>query len=219
MKVKYRFMWRKANPIGFLFPLFVAVVYGQLPRGAKFSDRGQLSFSYTHIAYLINLKYPNRPVFDVSPSIRSLGITSDYVLYHLDDFVALNLFSRAEVGLQFTNPLSYYLSFPVGVVARIGAHATPYNNNSIGVGIGAGISSTYIAYNYTTTQNAYLLQDKELILGVNAIGEFNLRYGTGMGFRISYQLFPFSGTMPVTPFDEIQVTYQIVSLGIVYYLN
>lgn len=192
----------------------------QTSKKSAIMDRTQLSLSYTYNVYLINLRYPNIPIFEgKSPSIRSLGIAADYVLYHVEDFIALNLSSRGEIGLQFTNPMGYYVSLPISLIARLGANSTPYNNSTLGVGLGVGIASTFIAYNYTDANNSYLLQDKETILGVLAIGELNLNYGTGMGFRFTFQIFPFSGEMPITPFDKIPVTYRIVSLGLVYYLN
>jgi hypothetical protein len=90
-------------------------------------------------------------------------IGSYVVLAHKNDVVSVGLDPSAQLGFNLVQSLdllgnvrtraSYTFQAPVFLMARVGAAATPYNQQSIGLGVGAGVVYTYFNQFIPNTQN------------------------------------------------------------------
>jgi hypothetical protein len=113
-----------------------------------------------------------------------LGMGMDYVLMHSNDVASLGINPNVNACLQFSSyGLSFFGNVPLYLLARVGAGATPFNEQKIGIGAGIGGSYSYL---FTTTtggnfSTSFLNPGAIVELGINTRGSSYL-------FRFNWSL-------------------------------
>lgn len=101
-----------------------------------------------------------------------------YVLAHRNDIVSVGVDPNINLGLNFRSTLdnrvvfNYIVQVPVYVMGRLGANATPYNTQNVGIGLGIGARYTYLSEIITPAAD-----QRQLISVINpsAVAEFTYR--------------------------------------------
>lgn len=145
-------------------------------------------------------------------SLYGLGMGMDYVLLHSNDVVSLGINPNVNACLQFSSyyGLSFFGNAPVYLLARLGAGATPFNEQK--VGIGAGIGGTY-SYLYTNS-GGYPFSVS--FINPGAIAEFNIRTrSSNYLFRFNWSLLKPTRSVEVNS-NPVSFRIGVLGLGIFY---
>lgn len=90
---------------------------------------------------------------DQRTSFYTLSLGAYYTLAHTDNDVASVGFDpnvNFGINLVGNGYISYVIQAPVFVMGRLGANATTYNQQKIGIGAGLGLNYTYFSQKITT---------------------------------------------------------------------
>ena len=179
-----------------LLAAFGKNVEGQLMDKAVFFG----GFNYQ----LISLTPEGSPVPSRIP-FYGLGVGMDYVLMQSNDQFSVGLNPNANFSFVFSSNYGHSLlaQAPVYLLGRIGAGATPYNEQKVGVGAGIGAVYTYMVHStiaYDQFGNSLIARLKEGWVNPSAIVEF------GLNTRRSNYLFRLNWSL-------LQPTKAIESLG------
>lgn len=155
---------------GFLATVFLTAIL-LLPKGAG-AQLAEKAKWYAGLTYSqVNLT----PVPAVNPlNLYFYGLTvgMNYVLLHSNDVVSLGVNPNALFSVQFNQNLGVNMlaSAPVFLLARVGANATPFNEQKFGIGAGVGLNYSYLSYKFSNAKinQGFLNPSAVVEIGINA---------------------------------------------------
>ncbi len=193
---------------------------------SKFLERAQAAAGASLAFVPVNYPISNEAVFDALPPFyNGITLSGNYVFWHQDDFISVS----TTTGLTFAFSASQ--NFGVSMLAqipaygffRLGANATPYNENKVGFGVGAGLNFTHARFPLSTdgwTQNG---EGRANYVSPAALAELTFNF-SGNPFTIRYQmnLMQSRGELRdirISPTEttDVAVDYSFWSLGLIYY--
>lgn len=124
-----------------------------------------------------------------SYAFNTIGIGSYVVLKHHNDFLSVGVDPSLQFGLNFSNQgrLNWFAQVPVFLMGRIGATATPYNTQKLGLGAGIGVINSYM--NYEEVRG--LLETKQFFVNPAAMVEATvLMRGSTLTGRVMFSISP-----------------------------
>jgi hypothetical protein len=204
MDWKQRIEMCKKIPVVLLLLLLVAV-HGH----AQFSEKANFFGGMT--MQFVGLTDVTSPSPTYSFYAYGLGAGMDYVLAHSNDVVSLGVNPNAHLCFQLNSytGFSFLGSAPVYMLARIGAGATPFNEQKVGIGAGIGGTASYFA----TTGNGFSSSVRTFFVNPGAIAELCLRTrGSNYLFRFNWSLM--SPTQEVTIDGSITHPFRVGLLGL-----
>lgn len=148
-------------------PLFV---FGQESEKVPFIDRLVPHFGYT-LSFLQTTDTFSTFTGTYDYSFNSIGVGSYIMLAHHNDWASVGADAGLNFGINFANQnnrLNWQLQAPVMLMGRIGAAATAYNTQKVGLGLGVGGTFSYLNY-----QNGFIEQ-KALWFHPTAMAEVNI---------------------------------------------
>ena len=85
-------------------------------------------------------------------SFYTLSVGTYYTLLHKNDVVSLGVDPSVNLGFNLVGEgfLTYVIQAPVYFMGRLGATATPYNQQKFGVGAGIGFNYTFFSEKVST---------------------------------------------------------------------
>jgi hypothetical protein len=182
-------MCKKTTAVLALLLLLVIQVQGQIAEKANFF--GGISYQF------VGLTAPNATVANPMFYVYGLGAGMDYVLAHSNDVISLGINPNANLCFQLSNyyGLNLLASVPTYMLARVGAGATPFNEQKFGIGAGIGGSGSYFLSS---------IGINTLFFNPGAVVEMSLRTrGSNYLFRFNWSLMKptsnvdFGGATPV----------------------
>lgn len=114
--------------------------------------------------------------------VYGVGAGMNYVLAHSNDVVSLGINPNANLCFQLSSysGLTFLGSVPAYMLARLGAGATPFNEQKFGIGAGIGGSASY----FTSTGGP-----RTFFFNPGAVAELSLRTrGSNYLFRFNWSL-------------------------------
>lgn len=116
------------------------------------SSKNKFSFS-TGICYdFIPIFFEDNvtPVFsDGGLAQYGIGLKGNYVLLHSNDVVSISGAAATHLDFLFSNVgFGSLIRVPIYGLFRVGNNATPFNNQVIGLGVGAGLALNYLLQPY-----------------------------------------------------------------------
>jgi hypothetical protein len=145
-------------------------------------------------------------------SLYGLGAGMDYVLLHSNDVVSLGVNPNVNLCLQFSSyyGLSFFGNVPVYMLARVGAGATKFNEQKVGIGAGIGGSYSYL---YSNSGSGALSTS---FINPGAIVEFALRTrASNYLFRFNWSLLKPTRTLEYGT-SSFDARVGVLGLGIFY---
>lgn len=133
----------------YLFCLLGFVLLFSTKVNAQFADKAEL---FGGISYqFVGLRPLGSPQISLSAHY-GFGLGFDYILMHSNDQVSLGINPNVILAFSFSNfsGINFLGSAPVYLLARLGAGATPFNEQKVGIGAGIGGSYSYIATSYSS---------------------------------------------------------------------
>ncbi|GAB4419487.1 MAG: hypothetical protein OHK0039_31950 [Bacteroidia bacterium] len=114
---------------------------------AQFSDHFVGHFGLMWESFNMVYADPTRQLGDdFAFNYTTIGVGGYYSLAHAKDVVSVGIDGSAQVGIRFAtnfgNPI--YVKVPVYAAFRLGALATPYNQQAIGISAGIGGSFNHL---------------------------------------------------------------------------
>ncbi len=200
---------------GLLIPLITAL---SLISKAQLTDKAIFFGGFNY--QFVSLTPQGSPSPDLLP-FYGFGLGMDYVLLHSNDQISLGINPNTNFSFVFSSTfgLSLMSETPVYLLARLGANATPFNEQKFGIGAGIGASYSYMLLRRTfINQNGNATGTLKLDEGwVNpsAIVEVNLKT------RFSDYLFRFhwslaQPTREVEELDNYPYRFGVAGLSIFY---
>ena len=180
----------------------------------------------------IPVKYPisQKNVFEALPPFyNGFTLSGNYIFWHQDDFISL----AGNTGLTFAFSasqnfgVSMLAQVPAYALFRLGAGATPFNENRVGFGVGLGLNYAYTKFPLSSDGftkngegNAHIFAPAamaELTFNLNGSplsirGQLNLMQRRGKLNDVGYVT---QGGNFVT--EDIAVDYSFFSLGLIWY--
>lgn len=111
--------------------------------------RGQISEKanlFGGVTYqFVGLTALGSPIPNYAYYVYGLGAGMDFVLAHSNDVVSLGVNPNAHLCFQLSSyyGVNFLASVPTYLLARVGAGATPFNEQKFGIGAGIGGSGSY----------------------------------------------------------------------------
>lgn len=200
---------KKITAIAFLFIALSLQISAQ--GGGKKGGESTQSFSNTMLKMGFMYEYFNLTPTDsgYQAALKSSNGTSTliipyynlliagyYPLAHKNDIISAGVDAGVQIGLNFQSGVSYQLQVPLFAMGRIGAGATNYNEQKLGLGLGIGGQ-----FSFLNERRSVLGSDRapKKIVGFSPSGliELSIRQGGGrlMG-RFHFPLIPFKTKIP-----------------------
>ncbi|MFM2375705.1 MAG: hypothetical protein RLZZ165_802 [Bacteroidota bacterium] len=190
----------------FLSLLMLLASHGHSQLSEKANLFGGITYQFVGFTPLTS---PQQTLFP----LYGLGLGVDYVLAHSNDVASLGINPNAHLCVQFNyNNLSLLASAPTYLLARIGAGATPFNEQKLGIGAGVGGSASYFA----TTDGGGTISS--LFFNPSACAELSIRTrGSSYLFRFNWSLM--KPTREIT-YSNLTASYRVgvFGLGVLYSL-
>ena len=148
-----------------------AMVFGQEEANKMpFMDRLVPHFGYT-LSFLQTTDTFSAYTGSYDYSFNSVGLGSYVMLAHHNDWASVGADVGLNLGINFgnvNNRLNWQVQAPILLMGRIGAAATAYNSQKLGLGMGIGGTFTYLNY-----ENQFIEQ-KDLWFHPTAVAEVNI---------------------------------------------
>ncbi|HHG85671.1 MAG TPA: hypothetical protein ENJ82_13060 [Bacteroidetes bacterium] len=141
-----------------------------------------------------------------------LSLGMNYVLAHSNDQASIGISPTGNISFSFSNyGINLMLQAPVYLTARLGAGATPYNEQKFGIGAGIGSVFTYMV-SPTGLTNSRLRQGW---VNPSAMGELSIktRFSNYL-FRVNWSLF--SPTVEVDDLNGDEIQFGNWGISILY---
>ncbi len=126
----------------------------------------------------IDIRFLNQPLFDYAPRFWSVGAGANYIYYRdANDFLAIGPGAQVMGAFRFLGSYgaNWMLQIPIYAFARLGATATPYNRQRLGVGLAAGFRYTTFQTTYTiVTTSSYVGKIRQSFLNPTLMLDFTL---------------------------------------------
>ena len=141
----------------------------------------------------------------------------DYVLLHSNDVVSLGINPNATACVQFDayNGLSFLGQAPVYLLARLGAGATPYNEQKFGIGAGIGVNSSFMSQKVQDNAGTQV-KISQAFFNPSAVAELSINARNwNYVFRLNWSLYKPTHDIRVGV-DRFPFQYGTAGLGILY---
>jgi hypothetical protein len=172
---------------------------------------------------LIDIRFLGQSLFSYPADFWGISIGANYI-YHRsgDDFFAVGPGAQITGSFQFLGSFgsNWMVQVPVYSFARIGAAATPYNQQRLGAGIGLGLRYTSFQTIYTAS-SGYVGRLRQNFLNPTAMVEltFNFRRVSPTTIRFYMDLLPARRNTEIYgSFDPVPLDYRTLGFGIYYYI-
>ena len=197
----------------YLLILFGALLLSQ-PAQSQLADKATFFGGFGY--HIVSTRVPNEP--RAFPNFfYGLALGMDYVLLHSNDQVSLGVNPNLNFCFSFGtfSGVSLLAQTPVFLLARVGAGATPYNEQKVGIGAGIGVNSSYLLHDDFNFDRKY----RQLFFNPSAVAELTIRTrASDYIFRFNWSLFkpvhevePLSGVGP-----DQELHFGVAGLSIVY---
>ncbi|MEM0995795.1 MAG: hypothetical protein AAGN35_01890 [Bacteroidota bacterium] len=198
--------------IGFIGALLIAQL-GQAQLRDKATFHGGFTYQFVSMT----------PQGSPSPwriPFYGLSLGMNYTLLHSNDQVSLGINPNGNFSFIFSSLFgtSLQAQAPVFLLARVGAGATPYNEQKFGIGAGIGATYTYMLHSQIFQDNLGNLYNVRLTEGwVNPSAVVEI----GLKTRFSNYLFRFNWslirpTLIVPELNDLPVRFGTAGLSILY---
>jgi hypothetical protein len=206
--------------------IFVLFLLGFIHLHGQGDLRDNSSKSAKKISFATGFTYDFIPIFyedNVTPvfsdgTLAQYGVAFKgiYVLAHSNDVVSIN----GAAGLHFdflfsTLGFGTFLRVPFYALARLGSQATPFNNQSFGIGVGAGLAANYLLQPYTDASNR-LDKISQFYLAPTILAEINWRYAANTGLQFYFNPINARGYLSATAVNPIPIRIGGIGIGIYY---
>jgi hypothetical protein len=141
----------------------------------------------------------------------------DYVLLHSNDVVSLGINPNVTACVQFDafNGLSFLGQAPVYLLARLGAGATPYNEQKFGIGAGIGVNSSFLAQRVQVNSGGQV-KINQTFFNPSAVAELSINARNwNYIFRVNWSLYKPTHDIRIGV-DSFPFQYGTAGLGILY---
>jgi len=171
---------------------------------------------------LIDIRFLGQSLFSYPADFWGIGLGANYIYYRSpDDFLAVGPGAQITGSFQFLGSFgsNWMLQVPLYAFARIGAAATPYNQQRLGTGIGLGLRYTTFQTIYTVP-SGYVGRLRQNFLNPTGIVEltFNFRRLSPTTIRFYMDILPSRRNTDIYgSFDPVPLDYRTLGFGIYYY--
>ena len=171
----------------------------------------------------IDIRFLGQSLFSYPADFTGIGLGANYIYYRdADDFFAVGPGAQVTGAFQFLGAFgsNWMIQVPVYGFARIGAAATPYNQQRLGASIALGMRYTAFQTIYTTP-SGYVGRLKQNFITPTAIVEltFNFRRSLPTTLRFYMDILPARRNTEIYgSFDPVPLDYRAVGVGIYYYI-
>ena len=215
-------------------------VYAQGGSSSKKSDTKPVStsksgnnlFPFAALQYEfvnVQFKFPRQSFFDNGyvPSLWGFSGGANYVLAHANDMFSFCPQAAIAGNIQFVpnGGIGYLIQLPVAVHGRLGAGATPFNNQRFGLAVGGGISTSYLNYpfKYQDITSGSIYNSKISSFFVTPQISFEILWRAGAtvsAVQIHADLTPATSKWsPGRGIDPVPILLSTFGLKYIYYLN
>ncbi len=171
---------------------------------------------------LIDIRFLGQSLFTYPADFWGIGFGANYI-YHRDpnDFFSFGPGAQVTGSFQFLGSFgsNWMLQVPVYAFARIGAAATPYNQQRLGASIAVGMRYTTFQTIYTAP-SGYVGKLRQGFLNPTAIAEltFNFRRTAPTTVRFYMDILPSRRNTEIYgSFDPVPLEYRTIGFGLYYY--
>ncbi|MFN0201355.1 MAG: hypothetical protein ACKVTZ_07530 [Bacteroidia bacterium] len=199
-----------------LFSFFLVFMANQVSAQSKFEFLPHYGFMYQVISIqpadeatrtALNWSEDQPPQILYYPTLHLGGYMP---FYHKNDIFSVGLDAAFQGGINFRpTGLGYQIQVPVFLTARVGANATSYNEQLLGISAGVGAIPTY--------WNEPSLKAKNFvpIPSANIDVTFNNRGNKVIG-RINFPIFPYKSKSFQYNGEKYPFQVSMIGLGLLY---
>lgn len=172
---------------------------------------------------LIDIRFLGQSLFSYPAEFWGVGGGVHYIYYRdANDFFSIGPAAQISGAFQFLGSFgsNWMLQAPVYGFARIGAAATPYNQQRLGAGVGLGLRLTTFQTLYTTGN--YVGKLRQTFVNPTAIFDLtlNFRRTNPTTLRFYMDILPARRNTDVYgSFDPVPLEYRSIGFGLYYFLN
>lgn len=170
----------------------------------------------------IDIRFLTTPLFSVPPDFWGITVGSNYTYFRTE-----NEAFAAGPGAQITGSFQFLgragtnwmIQAPIYAYARLGAGATAYNIQRLGIGIGAGGRLTSFQITYTSLSGGYIGKLKQTFITPTVFADltFNFRRTNPTTLRIHFDPLPTRrNTEIMGAIDPVPLEFSTIGLSILY---
>jgi hypothetical protein len=201
-----------------LICLFLAILLKPFGLDAQFAERAKWYAGLTYKQVGLTPVGSNNAL-----EYYFYGVTAgmNYVLLHSNDVVSLGLNPNAIFSIQFNRnaQASILASTPVFLLARLGANATPFNEQKFGIGAGVGLNYSYLSQSsqvVDVNQNVYTMKINQGFINPSAVVELGINARNwNYIFRLHWSLYKPTHDVRIG-LDKYDLRFGTGGLGFLY---
>ncbi len=175
-----------------------------------------LGFSYEFVT-IATKPVAGSEIIQTVRSFYTFNIGAYYSAFHKNDIVSVGFEPNVNVGFNIVNlgnkvALDYIIQTPVYLMGRLGAHATPYNEQRFGIGLGIG--GVYSIFSQQVT-----LQNRNKAQFFNPAAMIEATIGmrsSSVTARAHFALADVESTLKNTAGSDGQFNFSNWGIGIIY---
>ncbi|MCX8112072.1 MAG: hypothetical protein N3E49_02580 [Bacteroidia bacterium] len=171
---------------------------------------------------LIDIRFLSTPLFSNSPDFWGITIGSNYTYFRTENEVF-----AAGPGAQITGSFQFLgragtnwmVQIPVYGYARVGAGATAYNVQRLGIGAGIGLRFTTFQLTYASFSGNYIGKLRQSFINPTALLDitFNFRRTNPTTIRAYFDFIPSRrNTEIMGMIDPVPLEFSTLGIGILY---
>jgi hypothetical protein len=142
-------MFKKIGLVALLSLLLTISLKAQLSSKANFF--GGMTYQ------MIGLREVGAPTPNYLGPFYGLGFGMDYVLVHSNDQISLGINPNIDLSVQLQpSAFGVFVTTPTYLLCRVGAGATPFNEQKFGIGLGIGGSYSFTYQSYYPLKLGFL---------------------------------------------------------------
>lgn len=150
------------------------------------------------------------------PDYYGISFRASYVLLHSGDWVSISGASGANINVNFSSSgTGVFLRVPLYALFRVGCNATPYNDQVIGLGIGAGGAFNYLRLPYFNGLSTDVISQPYVAPTLIAEINWKARFGQN-GIQFYYNPINAKGKSSNTLLNPIPIRIGGIGFGLYY---
>lgn len=173
----------------------------------------------------IDIRFMNTPLFTYPADFWGLTLGTNYTYFRTENEVI-----AAGPGAQITGAFQFLgryggnwmIHVPVYGYVRIGAGATAYNLQRLGIGAGAGLRFTSFQLTYAALSGNYIGKLRQSFINPTVFAEltFNLRRVSPTTLRIYFDPIPSRrNTEVMGQIDPVPLDFRVFGLSLIYRIS
>ncbi|MCS7162560.1 MAG: hypothetical protein NZ958_04425 [Bacteroidia bacterium] len=173
----------------------------------------------------IDIRFLNTPLFSYPTNYWGISLGSNYTYFRTENEVF-----AAGPGAQITGAFQFLgrygtnwlLQIPLYAYARLGAGATAYNIQRLGIGGGVGVRFTTFQLTYTSVSGNYVGKMRQTFFNPTAFAEvtFNFRRTSPTTIRFYLDLLPSRrNTAIMGSIDPVPLDFRTFGFSILYQIS